>query len=76
MRTLNITISELEYNKFGIGRDKLSFTEFVDLVSRELFRQTLHNCVQLANRFGLSGMTMDEITAEVNATRKDAKDHS
>ena len=69
MRTLNISISDLEYNKFGIKEDKLSFTEFLDIVSNELAKQTLDECVELAEQYGLSKMTMDEITTEVKAVR-------
>ncbi len=72
MRILNINISDLEYEKFGIKDEKLSFTEFVDLVSREISRQSLNKCVALAERYELSHMTMDEITAEVNAVRNNA----
>ena len=73
MRTLNISISDLELDKFGIKKDKISFSEFVDLVSKELTRQTLIRCVELADKYGLSKMTMDEITKEVKAVRKNAK---
>jgi len=76
MRTLKISISDLEYNKFGIKNDQLSFTELIDLVSRELSRQTLNNTIQLSERFGLSKLTMDEITNEVKAIRKNAKDNN
>lgn len=69
MRTLNITISDVEYNKFGIKEDHLSFTEFLDIVSNELAKQTLDECVELAEQYGLSKMTMDEITEEVKAVR-------
>ena len=74
MRTLNISISDLEYNKFGLKADKLSFSEFVDIISAELSKQTLDEGVELAEKHGLSRMTMDEITEEVKAVRKDAKD--
>jgi hypothetical protein len=73
MRTLNISISDLELDKFGIKKDKISFSEFVDLVSKELTRQTLNKCVELAEKYGLSKMTMDDITKEVKAVRKNAK---
>lgn len=73
MRTLNISISDVEFNKFGIKRDKISFTEFVDMVSKELTRQTLHKCIELSEKYGLSKMTMDDITKEVKAVRKNAK---
>jgi len=58
MRTLNVSISDIEFNKFGIKNDKLSFTDFVDIVSKELTRQNLNMCIDLAERYGLSKMTM------------------
>ena len=73
MRTLNISISEIEYNKFGITNENLSFTDFIDLVSIELTRQNLNKCLELAAKHELSKMTMDEITNEVKAVRKIAK---
>ena len=45
MRTLNISISELEYNKFGLRSDRLTFSEFLDLVSKELALQTQNKCI-------------------------------
>jgi hypothetical protein len=74
MRTLSVAISEIEYNKFGIANDKLAFSDFIDLVSRELMRQNLNACVSLAERYGLSSMTMEEITSEVKAVRHE-KNH-
>ena len=76
MRTLSVTISDLEFNKFGIKDSKLNFTDFVDIVSKELTRQNLNKCVELAEKHGLSKMTMDEITNEVKAVRKDAKNRN
>ena len=72
MRTLNIAISDLEYEKFGIKTEQLSFTDFVDIISREISRQNLRKSVQLSERYGLSTMTMDEISAEVKAVRNNA----
>jgi len=72
MRTLNITISDLEYDKFGIKTDQLSFSDFVDMISRELSRQNLNKSVELSEHYGLSNMTMDEISAEVKAVRNNA----
>ena len=76
MRTLNLSISELEFNKFGIKESNLNFTEIVDMVSKELTRQNLNKCIQLAEKYGLSKMTMDEITNEVRAVRKNAKNNN
>jgi hypothetical protein len=73
MRTLNISISDLEYNKFGIKTDHLNFSDFIELVSKELTRQNLKKSVEIAERNGLSSMTMDEISNEVKAVRGHAK---
>ena len=73
MKTLNVSISELEFKKFGLKKDKISFTEFIDIVSKELSRQTLNNCVELAEKYSLSKLSMDDINKEVKAVRKNAK---
>lgn len=76
MRTLSVSISDMEYNKFGLQNDNLTFTDFIDLVSKELMRQNLTKCITLANKYGISKMTMDEITNEVKAVRKNAKNRN
>lgn len=73
MRTLNISISDVEYRKFGIQADNLDFAEIVELISKELTRQNLNKCLELAEKYGLTKMTMDEITNEVKAVRRNAK---
>ena len=72
MRTLNITITDFEYNKLGISTEKLTFNEFTEIVRTELMRQNLEKCIELAQQYKLSEMTMDEISDEVKAVR-DAK---
>ncbi len=76
MRTLNVSISDIEYNKFGLKEEKLTFTDFIDIVSKELTRQNLSKCLELADKYGISKMTMDEITNEVKAVRKNVKNHN
>lgn len=76
MKTLNISISELEFDKFGLKKDKLTFTEFIDIISKEISRQTLNKCIELSEKYGLSKMTMDEISNEVKAVRKNAKNRN
>jgi hypothetical protein len=76
MRTLNVSISDIEYIKFGLKEEKLTFTDFIDLVSKELTRQNLTKCLELADKYGISKMTMEEITQEVKAVRKDAKNRN
>jgi predicted CopG family antitoxin len=76
MRTLNISISDKEYNKFGIKKENLDFTDFIELVSKELTRQNLNKCLELAEKHGLSSMNMEDITREVKAVRNNAKNRN
>lgn len=75
MKTLNVSISEVEFNKFGIGKENITFTELVELISREIMKQNLNKCVELAEKYGLSSMTMDEINEEVKAVRNAKNRH-
>ena len=75
MKTLSISISDLEYNQLGINNDKLSFTEFVDIVNKEISKQMLNKSVHLSEKYKLSSMTMDEISNEVKAVRNAKNNH-
>ena len=70
MKTLRISISDLEFSKFGLRSNELSFSDFIEIVSGELSKQRLQESLMLAKKYGLSEMTMDEITKEVKAVRK------
>jgi|688.fasta_scaffold97354_2 hypothetical protein len=73
MRTINISISDIEFIKFGIKSENLNFTEFIELVTKELTRQNLNKSLELAEKYGISKMTMEDITNEVKAVRSNAK---
>jgi hypothetical protein len=70
MKTLNISISEADYRAFHIPTEQLHFTDFLEIIRREVFRQNLDKCVELAEKYGLSSMTMEEISQEVQAVRR------
>ncbi|MCL2808844.1 MAG: hypothetical protein FWD24_02125 [Treponema sp.] len=69
MRSINVQISEVEYNAFGFLKDNIPFSEFADLIERQMARQALRRCVSLADSQGLSNMSIDEINSEINAVR-------
>ena len=73
MRTLQIPISDIEFNKFGIKTENLSFSDLLEVLSKELMCQNLNKCIELAEKFGLSKMKMADITKEVKAVRKNYK---
>lgn len=47
-----------------------------ELESNSLTRQNLDKCIELAEKYGLSKMTMEEISNEVKAVRQNAKNHN
>jgi hypothetical protein len=73
MKTISVSISELEFNTFGLPSNDLSFSDLLDIIGKELSKQRMKESLKLAGRSGLSEMTMDEITKEVKAVRKNAK---
>ena len=73
MKTLNVSISDLEYEKFGIKNNKLTFADVLNLINKRQFKEHLEKSVELAEKYGLSTTTMDEINAEVKAVRENAK---
>jgi len=75
MRTLQIKVSETDFQKYNLESKEIKFTDLVDLISREYARKALLECTEIAELEGLSKLTMDEINAEIKAVR-DAKTHS
>jgi hypothetical protein len=75
MITLNISISDMEFNNLGIKNENITFTEFTELVRREVMRNNLNNCLALAEKYGLSSMTMNEINEEIKLVRNAKNRH-
>lgn len=71
MRTLTISVSELEYEKFGLKEENLSFSELLDIIERVLARKKLKEAIKLGEKYGFSNTTMEEIDEEIkNSKRK------
>ncbi|MCZ4318647.1 hypothetical protein O4H26_06570 [Aequorivita viscosa] len=75
MKSINVQISEFEFNQLGLNKETLSFSELVEIISKKIAKQTLDKSIQLANKYGLSKMTMEEIDDEIKAHRN-AKNNS
>ncbi|MFA7615576.1 MAG: hypothetical protein WBF83_00970 [Moheibacter sp.] len=74
MRTLTISISEFDFKELGLKTENLSFDELLEIINREIQRSNLRKSIELAEKYGLSELSDDEITQEVKAVR-DAKNH-
>lgn len=75
MKSVNIQISDFEFNQLGLNKNTLSFSELIDIIGKKITKQTLERSIKLANKYGLSKMTMEEIDDEIKAYR-DVKNNS
>jgi hypothetical protein len=69
MRTVQIKISETDFQKYNLGSVEIKFTDLVEMISREYARKALLECNEIAEQVGLSKMTMEEINAEIKSVR-------
>ncbi len=76
MRTLTIPISDVEFNKFGFKSNKINFSDFVEIINKELLKTNFRKSVELAEKYNLSEMTMEEISNEVKSVRNNAKSYN
>lgn len=75
MRTLQVKISDTDIQRYKLEGQEIKFTDLVDKISLEYARRSLLEANEIAEKTGLSKMTLDEINAEIKAVR-DAKTHS
>ncbi|MEB2781718.1 hypothetical protein U3A58_15070 [Algoriphagus sp. C2-6-M1] len=65
MKSLTLLISD--FDQLGLDKNTLSFSELIEIVGKKIAKQTLEKSIQLAEKHGLSNMTMEEIDEEINA---------
>ncbi len=51
--------------KFGFPSLQIDFDAFLKIIKKELVKEALCNCQQIASKTGLSDMTLEEINAEI-----------
>lgn len=71
----DISYEEIDYQKFGIEEKQLLFSELLDIISRKKTKIGLQQVVELSEKYGLSAMTMDDISAEVKAVRNEKRNY-
>lgn len=69
MKYLSITISDKEFERFGLKKENISFSDFIEIIKNEISKQTLNTVADIAEKYGLSKMTLDEIDDEIQAVR-------
>lgn len=75
MKSIKLEISEIEFKQLGLNKSTMTFSELIEIIRKRITRQTLEKSIQLADNYGLSKMTMEEIDEEIKAQRN-AKNNS
>jgi DeoR/GlpR family transcriptional regulator of sugar metabolism len=76
MQTLHIRISDRDAQAYNLRTEQeISFPDLVESISRVYAKQALLECNAIAEKNGLSTMSLDDINAEIRAVRH-AKNHS
>lgn len=75
MKTISIRLTDEDFSKYGISSNEMPIEEFVNKVKDIVALEALNKAHNLSEKAGLDKMSMDEINAEIAASRN-AKDHS
>jgi hypothetical protein len=69
MQFINLQLSDFEFKQLGLNKNSLSFSELIEIISKRITKETLNKSIELAEKYGLSNMTLDEINEEIKAVR-------
>ena len=69
MKSVSVQLSDFEFNRLGLNKDTLSFPELKEIIGKKITKQTLEKSIRLANKHGLSKITMEDINDEIKAHR-------
>ena len=69
MKTVNLQLSDFEFGELGLNKNTLLFPELIEIIERKIMKQTMEKSIQLAEKYGLFKMTMEEIVDEIKAHR-------
>ncbi|GAB3931031.1 hypothetical protein [Larkinella terrae] len=75
MSTLTITLTDEQAARYGLQSDSMTLDQLLDKIKTEVARDALHKCQSIAETNGLSGMSLDEINAEIAAVRNAKTGH-
>ena len=71
MKTLQVQITDQDYSKYHFDqKGELTFVELEELISMEYAKKALILCTEIAEKNGLSNITLDEINSEIKAVRE------
>lgn len=70
MKNLTITISNAEFEKLGINKENLTFSDFVEIIKNEISKQPLNILNETAGRYSTTKMPGQKIETEKSINMK------
>ena len=71
MQFINLQLSDFEFKQLGLNKNSLSFSELIEIIRKRITKETLDKSIELAEKYDLSNMTLDEINQEIKAVRNE-----
>lgn len=65
MQTLQVKISERDYQRFNFDKYEIKFQDLVDIINKDNAKNALLQANKIARKTGLSDMSMEEINKEI-----------
>jgi len=69
MKTVTVLIEEKDFFDYSFNNDTILFDELKKIMTKKIIKQAILKCQQIAQKTGLSNLTMDEINSEIKAVR-------
>ena len=76
MKTLNINISDTEFENYGFQSTNLNFNELLKLINKDLFLKKLNENIEISEKYGLSELTLEDINKEIKEVRRNDKNYN
>lgn len=73
MKILNVNITETDWKKYNFQNELINFETLVEKLKTEFALQALRSCQLIAEKVGLSQLSMEDIDAEINEVRSIGK---
>lgn len=69
MKKLNVVITENDWEKYNFQTNLINFEALVEKIKTDFAIQALRSCQLIAEKVGLSQLSLADIDAEINEVR-------
>jgi hypothetical protein len=77
MKTISLQISDKEFNSLGLIKEQMQYSEFKAFVEQQIANEAMkviledYDCANITRNSNIHSLTLDRISEEMNAARKE-----